>query len=108
VAIFVEALLRRASISTVNWAEVAQKSIQKGLPLDGLRDHFEANGLENRPVFLRAGGTGCTTPGVDSHFGLSLGDRACLSTAMTMDVRAITADRVWQNLDIGVQIQLVR
>ena len=40
--------------------------------------------------------------------GLSLGDRACLALAVSRAVRALTADRAWIDLDVGVEVRLVR
>jgi len=40
--------------------------------------------------------------------GLSLGDRACLSLAQRLEVPAVTADRGWATVDVGITIQLVR
>jgi ribonuclease VapC len=40
--------------------------------------------------------------------GLSLADRACLALAIELGLPAMTADRAWRNLDIGVEIRLVR
>jgi len=40
--------------------------------------------------------------------GLSLGDRACLALAQTLGCAAVTADRAWAALDIGVDVVLIR
>jgi ribonuclease VapC len=40
--------------------------------------------------------------------GLSLADRACLALAIELGLPAMTANRAWRNLDIGVEIRLVR
>jgi PIN domain nuclease of toxin-antitoxin system len=40
--------------------------------------------------------------------GLSLGDRTCLALAIERDCPAMTADRNWAKLNIGVPIQLIR
>jgi ribonuclease VapC len=40
--------------------------------------------------------------------GLSLGDRACLALAHSTGRTALTADRAWTDLDIGVPIELIR
>jgi PIN domain nuclease of toxin-antitoxin system len=40
--------------------------------------------------------------------GLSLGDRACLALAVSRGVPALTADRAWIDLDIGVEVRVIR
>ena len=42
------------------------------------------------------------------HLGLSLGDRACLALAKKLNALAVTTDRPWLQLDIGVKIECVR
>jgi ribonuclease VapC len=42
------------------------------------------------------------------RLGLSLGDRACLALAIALKKPAVTADRVWSKLDVGVEIVLIR
>ena len=37
-----------------------------------------------------------------------LGDRACLATALRHGRPAITADRAWVTIDVGVTVQLIR
>ena len=39
---------------------------------------------------------------------LSLGDRACLALARVRDLPAVTADRAWAKLDLGIRIEVVR
>jgi ribonuclease VapC len=41
-------------------------------------------------------------------FGLSLVDRACLALARELGLPAVTADRAWGKVDIGVDIVLIR
>ena len=40
--------------------------------------------------------------------GLSLGDRACLALARARSVPALTADRTWSRLELGISIEVVR
>ena len=40
--------------------------------------------------------------------GLSLGDRACLALAMQLDRPALTADRAWSRLRVGVEVEILR
>jgi len=42
------------------------------------------------------------------HLGLSLADRACLTLARSRHIAAMTADRPWMKLDIGVEIVCIR
>ena len=40
--------------------------------------------------------------------GLSLGDRACLALAQRLGKPAVTADRRWTALNLGIKIELLR
>ena len=40
--------------------------------------------------------------------GLSLGDRACLALALRLGYGVLTADRQWANLDLGLEIIMIR
>jgi PIN domain nuclease of toxin-antitoxin system len=40
--------------------------------------------------------------------GLSLGDRACLALARWLTATALTTDRAWSRLGLGVPIEVIR
>ena len=40
--------------------------------------------------------------------GLSLGDRACLALALRLGLPALTTDRAWVELDVGVAVRAAR
>ncbi len=42
------------------------------------------------------------------HLGLSPGDRACLQLARSEHAQAITADRSWSDLDLDVDLVVIR
>ena len=43
------------------------------------------------------------------HKGLSLGDRACLATAIKLSLPVYTADKIWQQLNIpNLEIKVIR
>ncbi|MCP4421465.1 MAG: type II toxin-antitoxin system VapC family toxin, partial [Chloroflexi bacterium] len=41
-------------------------------------------------------------------FGLSIADRACLSLAMVRKIPVFTADRIWQQVGLEIEINLIR
>lgn len=107
---YVANILSSAVVSTVNWAEVVAKLAQRGHPnpaaaAEGVR----SLGVQVLPFIpadaLRAGLLWPKTRGA----GLSLGDRACLAVAAGIpEGVAVTSDRAWAELDVGVEVQLIR
>jgi PIN domain nuclease of toxin-antitoxin system len=104
----VEKLLDEAAVSAVNLAEVASKLAERGAPADRIRQTIQALGVEVIPcdetIAYRIGDLRTSTKAL----GLSLGDRACLATALQHNVKAITADRGWKSLKVGARIQIIR
>jgi PIN domain nuclease of toxin-antitoxin system len=104
----VQDLLPQAVISTVNLAEVVARLSILGMPEGEIRNALTVLGLEAIPFdeeqAFRAGLLSIHT----QPLGLSLGDRACLALALLTAKTVVTADRVWQKLDIGVNIKLIR
>ena len=45
---------------------------------------------------------------VSKAFGLSLGDRACLALSIIKKLPILTADRVWSNVPVQTQVQVIR
>ena len=39
---------------------------------------------------------------------LAMADRACLATAAVRGCTALTADRAWATLDLGVDVEVIR
>lgn len=102
------ALADRAWISAVNLAEVVGRLAEAGMPEDSIREALEGLELDvvafDRGMAFRAG---LLRPATRAH-GLSLGDRACLALAAFDQRPALTADRSWQSLDVGIQVRLIR
>ena len=42
------------------------------------------------------------------QYGLSLRDRACLSSALCLNLPVYTADRIWLELDLPIEVHCVR
>ena len=105
---FVQKLLPVSSISSVNLAEVITRLSAVGMPEVEIREVMALLGLEVLPFDVeRAFQAGVLIPFTRSY-GLSLGDRACLSLARLTNSTAVTADQAWGEINIGVDIKLIR
>jgi PIN domain nuclease of toxin-antitoxin system len=104
----VSSLFKGAIISAVNWAEVHQKALERGATQHKTSVWAASVGLDVAQfTSADAEQTAALWPQT-RHLGLSLGDRACLSLARKLGLRAVTADRRWAGLDVGVDIQFIR
>ena len=45
---------------------------------------------------------------ITKKYGLSLEDRACLALAKSTKLPVLTADKVWNEIDVGVDVRLIR
>ncbi|MBC7987368.1 MAG: type II toxin-antitoxin system VapC family toxin [Sphingomonadaceae bacterium] len=100
--------LSESTMSTVNHSEVLARLIDRGPSPKEATKTLEALRIGliafDRAQCELAGMLRSTT----AHLGLSLGDRACLALAMITGRPVLTADRPWAELDIGVDIRLIR
>jgi PIN domain nuclease of toxin-antitoxin system len=104
----VELLLEDSRVSAVNWSEVVQKALARGIDIDNLRTEIEALGVRIEVFDAGAAENTAKMWAETKEIGLSLGDRACLALARSQGATAVTADKAWAKLDIGVSIQVVR
>lgn len=104
----VEAALEGGLVSTVNWAEVIQKSMAHGVNVDGMSAELLSTGatLEafTHPQAEIAGKLWPAT----RRLGLSLGDRACLALGLERSLPVITAHRAWKQLRLEVAVEVIR
>ena len=104
----VQEALPDAVISSVNLAEVATRLAAVGMPKTKIQETISMLGLEIQSFTSeQAYTTGYLYPHTQST-GLSLGDRACLALANQRAVIALTADRAWEQLDLDIQVRLIR
>ena len=107
-AVTVEEALEHAAISTVNWSEICQRSIARDVDISELRADTEALGVQLWPFSVEDAEQAAELWSATRHLGLSLGDRACLGLARRLERPALTADRAWLDLDLGVEIRAIR
>ena len=104
----VEKVLAESVISSVNWAEVVQKSIAAEVDIEGMFDDLQALGLRIEPFIPEDGELTGRLWKQTRQAGLSLGDRACLSLGLRLRVPVLSSDRAWASLDFALDIQIIR
>jgi PIN domain nuclease of toxin-antitoxin system len=104
----VSELLGDALISAVNFAEVVTKLIEWKASIEVIRAALSRYGLQiiafDASLAEQAGVLRSKT----KAFGLSLGDRACLALAERFNLPVLTADRSWKELNLPIDVQLLR
>ena len=95
-------------MSSVNWAEVVQKSIAAGVEIEGMLDDLQALGLRVESFTAEDGEFTGRLWEQTRQAGLSLGDRACLSLGLRLGVPVFTSDRAWASLDLSLDVQVIR
>lgn len=105
---FVQELLETSLMSAVNWSEVVQKALERPVETEGLREDLEALGLEIVPFTPEQAERTAHLRSQTRQLGLSLGDRACLAVAAEYRLPAVTADRDWKSVEIGVEVRVIR
>jgi PIN domain nuclease of toxin-antitoxin system len=97
-----------AAISAVNLSEVAAKLAEVSMPEEAIREALEGLALEvhdfGRELAFR---TAMLRPSTKSR-GLSLADRACLTLGQRLDLPVLTTDRIWEGLELEVEVRLIR
>ena len=104
----VAAHIEDCCISAVNVAEVLGRFARDGHDPARVLARLQATSIES--VVFDAGAAAATAAlaPVTRSAGLSLGDRACLALARARSIPALTADRTWSRLDLGISIEVVR
>jgi ribonuclease VapC len=104
----VEEAVDEAAMSTVNWSEVQQRWVARGVDARGLRTDVEALGLELVPFTADDAEYAAELWPRTRRLGLSLGDRACLALAYRLGLPALTADRSWLRVKLDVEVRPIR
>jgi len=104
----IEALVDGAAIGAVNFSEVVAKLREGGMLEEAIHeslDSLELDIVEFDTEFAYQ--AGLLRP-LTKSAGLSLGDRACLALAQNLNLPALTADRAWDGLSLGIRVQVIR
>jgi PIN domain nuclease of toxin-antitoxin system len=104
----VQEVLDRSTVSAVNWSEVLQKSIDRGVDVAGMTDDLLALGVTVESFTVEDAETAADLRRATRKAGLALGDRACLALALRIGATAVTADQTWRVVSKDVPIELIR
>lgn len=95
-------------LSAVSLSEVLGRFARDGHDAHLVGRRLSTTGLEVVPFTAEDAALAASLRPKTDPLGLSLGDRACLALALVRGVPALTADRQWAGLDVGVEIRLIR
>ena len=104
----VEAVLADSCMGAVNYCEVLGKLIDAGIPEKDARESVELLNIEIIPFDTDMARLAAVLRPTTKKLGLSLGDRSCLALALSRRNAALTAERAWAKLKIGVIVELIR
>ncbi|WP_298613148.1 type II toxin-antitoxin system VapC family toxin [uncultured Thiothrix sp.] len=95
-------------ISSVNYAELASKLVDKGMPLEAVISAIENLELTFAAQDQQQAQVNAELRPLSKAFGLSLGDRACLALGLVQNLPVMTADRVWKDVPSKVVVRVIR
>jgi PIN domain nuclease of toxin-antitoxin system len=97
-----------AVISSVNLAEVQSKLVERGIDSRAAWASIQSLNCRSIPFDdIQARLAGDLVARTHPR-GLSLGDRACLALALERKATVYTADRNWKDLNLGVDVEVIR
>jgi ribonuclease VapC len=97
-----------AAISIVNVAEVLSKQQDVGIPASEALPLLELLGIQICDFDQNAAIQTAELRKMTKAYGLSLGDRACLALGKELDCSVLTADQIWSQLSLDIEIILIR
>jgi PIN domain nuclease of toxin-antitoxin system len=105
---YVTAIAADALICSVNLAEIFSKLLERKVSQQVADAALYRYGFDivtfDEELARRVGQLRMAT----KNYGLSLGDRACLALAQREGLPAVTVDREWAKLDLGIEVTLLR
>ena len=104
----VESNLASAMISAVNVAEVGTRLADRGMSEAAIREVVGVLGMTVVQFDEESAYASAALWPQTRIRDLSLGDRACLSLASHLNLPALTADKIWADVDVEVEVRLIR
>ena len=100
--------LRGGHISIINLAEVLAKAAEEGGDVDVVQRTLETYNMRVRAFRHAHALEAARLRPLTKRFGLGFGDRACLAQGIFSELPILTGDKDWAQLDVGLDIRLIR
>jgi ribonuclease VapC len=100
--------LAGSCISAINFAEVVSKLIGRGVPEAEAAKVARRLGIEFVNVDEDQAVSAGTIHAATRAAGISMADAFCLALAKQRGSPALTSDKAWKSLDLGVEVTLIR
>lgn len=104
----VSAKLSGSCISSVNLTEALARFLRDGIDIKEASNAIATLDVEFVPLQPDDAVVVAALIAKTRAAGLSLGDCACLALAKARGIQALTADRAWAKLNLGVEVELIR
>ena len=104
----VAAVMNDARVSAVNLAEVGSFLAKAGHSVEQMRATLDSLRLGVVAFDEQQAIEAARLRPLTMSIGLSLGDRACLALAGLSGLPAMTTDRSWATLKLGIEVNVVR
>jgi PIN domain nuclease of toxin-antitoxin system len=98
----------RSCLSTVNLCEVLGRFACDGHDPVEVLNRIRETSIEIVPFVSDRAALAAALARALRPRGFSMGDRACLALAVSRDLPALTADRVRIDIDVGVEVRVIR
>lgn len=108
-----EHLVAGCWVSTVNWAEVLARVARTLGSVDAAEHRLWSQPSLHATLFLHPFDETCAREAArllptTKALGSSLADRACLAVGRITGLPVLTCDRAWSEIDLNVEIRLIR
>jgi len=104
----VAAVVAVSRASAVNLAEAGSHLTNAGDTLAHVRAQLDSLGVDVVPFDEEQAIETARLRPLTRSLGLSLGDRACLALARKLRLPAMTTDREWAKLSLGIEVNVIR
>jgi ribonuclease VapC len=101
-------LMPHSVISAVNYCETIQRLTRSGIPQEEVKLVLTQLVAPPIPFDETLAYVAASIHGRSRAHGLSFGDCACLALARSLELPAVTAEKEWEKVDVGVKIVRIR